>query len=85
MRHFSLWYLEVKVHGLIMLKSLEAPSNTSPTSLRYRRVIKSLCSTNPSEAGKLDQGRITPYKPLFLIFLYVTDHSSRKPVSTDLV
>lgn len=42
MRHFSLWYLEVKVHGLIMLKSPEVPSNTCPTSLRERRMIKSL-------------------------------------------
>lgn len=42
MRHFSLWYLEVKAHGLIMLKSPEVPSNTCPTSLRERRMIKSL-------------------------------------------
>lgn len=40
---------------------------------------------NASEAGKLDQGRITLYKASFLIFLCVTDHSSRMPVSTDFL
>lgn len=77
MRHFSLWYLEVKVHGLITLKSLEVPSNTCPTSLRSTRAIKSFYSTNPSEAEILDQGRITLYKASFFIFLYITAHSRR--------
>lgn len=71
-----MWYLQVKVHGLIMLKSSEVPSNTCPTSLRERGMIKLLYNIEFSEAEKLDQGRTALYKALFLLFLHASDHSS---------
>lgn len=57
MRHFSLWYLEVKVHGLIMLKSPEVPSNTCPTSLREKGMIQLLYNIEFFRSGKTGSGK----------------------------
>lgn len=85
MRHFSLWYLEVKVHGLIMLKSPEVPSNTCPTSLRERGMIRLLYNIEFFRSRKTGSGKnhFILYKALFLLFLHVSDHSSRMSSTID--